>query len=755
MLRTGSGQPVTRVWPLAVLWLFASVPAWAQGVPKQRPAASLPRAEGPVKVDGVLDEPAWGQAALIDTFYETAFGDNRRPVVRTAARLMYDTSSLYVGVECEDPFPHRIRAPFVDRDNVFGDQDNFVVLLDTRNERRTALEFRVNPRGIQGDGVYNDASGNEDFSPDFYFETASRITERGWAAEIRIPLTSLRYSDADPQTWSLLLFRNYPREFRYVMFSSPVPRNTNCVICLSGELSDIRGLPQSRHLVVAPYVSGQRVDEAPASGAPLERGPIDGDLGLDAKWSPSSATVLDATVNPDFSQIEADVPRIAVNNRFALFYPEKRPFFLEGFDLLETPITAVYTRTITSPRWGGRATGKLGDSSYTLFAAQDRGGGSVVLPGPTGSTLADQDFRSVVGVGRYRRELGTSYAGFVYTGREIEGGGGNHVFGPDFQWRAGRIDSLTAQFLWSETETPQRPDLAAEWDGRRLSGHALYASYAHSPERWEVIARYSDFADGFRADQGFVPQVGYRRGYTEGSALFYPSEGLLTRVRATALAEYQEDRAGDLLLRRVGPVVAVQGRRALDASVGLSFDRVRTGDVLLDRTQVPFHLQLDPSRWLTRVSVTGTLGEEIDLVEARVGRGGNVNANLVLRPTSHLNLDLVSAWSWLDVDDPAGGRARLFTASVQRAKLVYNFTARLYLRLIAEWVDENRNPSLYAMAVTEDARFFTGSALLAYRLNWQTAVFAGYGDQRERPPQGGLVPASRQFFVKLSYALQR
>ena len=141
------------------------------------------------------------------------------------------------------------------------------------------------------------------------------------------------------------------------------------------------------------------------------------------KWTPSATTALDATVNPDFSQIESDVAQIGVNERFALAYPEKRPFFLEGVDLFSTPVQAVYTRSVTSPRWGARGTGKLGATSWTALVAEDRGGGSVILPGPDGSGLADQDFRSLDFVGRLRHDLGRSFVSFLGADKELEGGG--------------------------------------------------------------------------------------------------------------------------------------------------------------------------------------------------------------------------------------------------------------------------------------------------------------------------------------------
>ena len=691
---------------------------------------------------------------MVDTFYEIAFGDNRAPNVRTVVRLMYDDRHLYLAVECDDPDPRKIRAPYVDRDNVFGDQDNFAVFIDPRNDRRTAQEFRVNPRGVQGDAIYYDANGNEDFAPDFYYAAAARITERGWTAEIRIPFSSLRYPKTDPQTWGLLLSRNYPRDYRYLIYSSPLPRNYNCLLCHAGELSGLAGLPSSQHVVVAPYVSGQRVDASPEPGAPLEQSPLDGEAGLDLKWAAGTGTTLDATINPDFSQVEADVAQIAVNNRFALFYPEKRPFFLEGVDLFDTPIQAVYTRTITSPRWGGRATGKVRGTSYTLLAADDRGGGSVVLPGPTGSTLAPQDYRSVVGIGRVRRELGSSFVGALYSGREIDGGGYNRVFGPDFQWRPGRVDVLAGQFLWSETETPNRPDLAPEWDGSKLNGHALYAYWAHTPEKWDTFVRYRDIADGFRADEGFVPQVGYRRSEGQARLTFFPTQGFLTQLRPYAFGLYETNRANELIDRRYGGGLEFVGKRNFQGVFGVVASRVLTGDQLLDRTFVPFSLRVDPSRWLTQVGLSGEVGQDIDIVNVRVGRGGNLQANVVLRPSAHLALDLVSAWSWLDVARPDGGDGRLFTAQVERVKVVYNFSARLYLRLIAEYIQERRDTSLYAVPVSANSGAFSGSALLAYRLNWQTALFAGYGDDREEIVPGRLVPQSRQLFVKLSYAFQ-
>lgn len=715
----------------------------------------LKRSAGSIRVDGDLSDPGWQGAAVVDTFYETQPGDNAPPRVRTVALLTYDDQYFHIGLRCFDPEPSQIRAPFVDRDQIVGTDDNVAVFLDTRNDRRSAIEFRVNPRGSQGDAVWNDANFSEDFSPDFFYDTAARITPEGWTAEIRIPFSSLRYPRADPQTWGILIWRNYPREYRYAFHSSPLPRGSNCHICHMQSVTGLADLPAGGHLVVAPYATGtQAAFPEGALGSPLVDEDPEGDAGLDAKWTPNPDHALDATINPDFSQIEADVAQIAVNERFALFFPEKRPFFLEGVDLFDTPIQAVYTRTITSPRWGARATGKIGASAYTLLVSEDRGGGLAILPGPDFSDFALQDFRSIAAIGRLRRDIGTSFAGLLVTDREVRGGGFNRVLGPDFQWRPTGGDSITGQFLYAFTETPSRPELTAEWDGRELQGGALHLRWQHFTRGIEWSALYRDISEDFRADNGFLPQVGVREGEGFAGYNFYPS-GLLRRVRPQFFAEYTYDRAGDLVSRFIAPGVFFLGTRNLTGELSLNFDAIRVGRDPLERTNLFFFLQIDPSRRLSRISVNGNVGEEIDFANGRVGDGVRLSTTLTIKPTDHLALEVIGNRSWLDVDDSASGReGRLFTASVARLKATYNFTARALLRLIGQYVETERDPGLYRAAVSEKSGGFDGSALFAYKLNWQTVLFLGYQDNRVLLPDDALARSGRQLFLKISYAFQ-
>jgi hypothetical protein len=713
----------------------------------------VPRLSAPITVDGDVSDPGWADAAVVELLYEINPGDNVPPPVRTVARIGYDERFLYISFRCEEPDPRRIRAPFVDRDGITDDQDYVGILLDVENQHRAAIDFWIGPRGIQADSVFNEGTFTEDFGPDYFWQSAGRIGPDAWTAEVAIPLSSLRYPKSDKQAWALMLYRTYPREFNYQFYSVRVPRGSSCFLCQSATI-ELEGLPQTPHLVVAPYGALTSTKSYPGTDGYSGDGLVTkGKVGLDAKWLPNASTVLDATINPDFSQIESDTAQLAVNERFALFYPEKRPFFLEQVDLLQTPIQAVYTRTITSPLWGARLTGRGAGTSYTVLATQDRGGGSVVLPGPIFSGTAPQDFQSWVGIGRLRRDFGASFAGLLGTTRIIEGGGYNAVFGGDFQWRPNDADVVTGQYLYSASREPDRPDLSPVWQGQRLSGFGWTASWSHSSRTWSWELSHFDFADGFRADEGFVPQVGYRQEVGSLSRSFYPT-GFFSRLRPLAAADYAVDRDGSLISRRAFPGVAFQARGGIRGELDYAFEAVQIDGQTLDFDRFVWRLSASPARLVPNVSLSGNFGEQPDFSNVRVGTGGTVALSALLRPIDHLGLELLTDVQWLD--ETVDGRSdRLFTALVARAKAVYVFNSRMLVRLIGQYLTTRRDPSLWIEPVSARDGDFAGSALFSYKLNWQSVLFVGYGDNRVLQPDGALAKADRQFFLKVSYAFQR
>lgn len=752
--------PSIRLDALAVcaLALGTSLPSAGQDAAPPAPGLNARRITTPIRLDGVLDEEGWRLAERVETWFETNPGDNTPPAVGNLGYVVYDDRCFYAGFEFQDPEPRRIRAPLGDHDSTSSASDYAGVILDTRNDGRTGILFLANAHGIQYDAVTDDVTGNEDASPDFFWDAAARITDAGWSLEIRIPFASLRYPRTDPQTWGVMLDRNYPRDFRYQFFTTRLPRGGNCFICRSNKMAGLEKLPRGGGVVIAPYASASR-SASPVGdelGAPLDNDPIDGQVGLDVKWRPGAGTAVDATINPDFSQIESDVAQIAANERFALLFPEKRPFFLEGSELFATPIQALYTRTITAPRWGLRGTGKVGRTAYTALVVEDEGGGQVILPGPEGSTFADQDFRSYVGVARLRRDIGRSFVSLLGTAREVQGGGYNRVFGPDFQWRPGDSDNITGQVLWSWSETPQRPDLADEWDGRSLAGHAADLWWQRQTRTFDAYVEGKDISDGFRADAGFVPQVGYRRAYAESGYTFRP-QGFVRRLRFYMIGDLSNDRDGALLNRELSPGFSLDGKWNSFARIRWSADRVRNEGVTLSRQRLVYTIQTAPSRVLNQISLDGYVGGEIDFAQNRPGRGANVVFSATVRPTDHLELRFNNGRRWLNVDDGTGSgqRARLFTARVDRLRATYTFTPRFFVRAIGQWVETTSDPSLYVDEAEPRTGELSASALIAYKLNWQTVLFIGYGDDRELDQDEVLQRSDRQFFVKVSYALQR
>ena len=672
--------------------------------------------------------------------------------------LAYDDDALYAGFVFEDPDPARIRAPLGNRDNVPGYTDYGGVLIDVNDDGASAQMFLANARGIQYDAISNDASG-EDSAPDFFWQSAGSVTDSGWVLELRIPFSSLRYTNANPEQWRILLYRNYPRDFRYQFFSSRLPRDSPCFICNSTPLTGLSNLPTGSHLVVAPYVTGSQ-DSAPEGdiGTPLVRDDAETEIGLDVKWLPNPRTAIDLTLNPDFSQIESDVPLISANERFALFFPEKRPFFLEGTDLYETPFNAIYTRSFASPRWGTRATGDVGRTTYSLLVGEDRGGGSVIIPGPTGSSFANDDQESMVAMGRMRRNFGgDSFAAFLYSGRDRDDGSNNHVFGPDFRWQVTENDVITGQFLLSESRTPDLPDEADEWDGRKLSGHAAELWWYRQAEHWDYFVLYNELDDDFRADNGFQPRVGYRLGYSEIGRTFRPEDKPVSRVRASTQAIYRVDSDGRILETRLRPAVGFDAKLNSFFRLEAHLAEERAGDQLFDVNQVVPVVVLRPGGLLSRIQFSGRFGDAIDFANERPAEIGELNLSLNLRPSDHLELQINANRRALDVTTDDGRSGELFDAQVTRLRAIYNFSSRSWLRLIGQWLETNRNPDLYDDPADIDAlsESFAGSLVFAYKLNWQSVLFVGYGTSDELDADLNLEPASEEVFVKLSYAFQR
>src|SRR5579884_2684471 len=371
----------------------------------------VPRLAAQVAVDGALDEPAWRQAAVLTEFSEYRPVDGRPAADSTVVLVWYAPDAIYFGVRAFERHGAVVRATLADRDNIDAD-DRIEILLDTFLDRRRALLFAVNPLGVQEDGVDAGAAGGPsaggrfdatiDLNPDYVYQSRGRLTAWGYEVEIRIPFKSLRYQSADPQDWGLQVVRVVQHTGHEETWTPAVRANASFLI-QSGRLRGLTGLRRGLVLDATPEFT-TKVDGAPGAAGYAYTGTPE--LGGTVRWGVTQNLTLTATANPDFSQVEADVGQVTVNERFALFYPEKRPFFLEGLEQFDTPNSLLYTRRIAHPVFGAKLTGKVGGTGIAYLGAVDSRDQSATGTSPVYTFL------------RLRRDLGpASTLGLAYADR--------------------------------------------------------------------------------------------------------------------------------------------------------------------------------------------------------------------------------------------------------------------------------------------------------------------------------------------------
>jgi len=667
--------------------------------------------------------------------------------VRTEARYAYDDQALYVAVRAWDPEVGALRAPFARHDKVLADQDMIVLFIDPVGNRKFAQFFRVNPRGAVGDGLYNEDSGAEDFSPDFEFEVATGRFEGGWTAEFRIPFRVLRYTDPPSKQWSTMVFRNYPRDERYRISSSKLPRDQNCFICLNEPLTGLDALPAARNLSITPELTVRTVDTRNA-GAPTTR-ETDVVPSVDIKWRPRADVVVDATINPDFSQVEIDAPQLSGNAQFALFYPEKRPFFLEGADILEAPFRAIYTRSVTDPAWGLRATQRSERFDGTVLVTRDDGGGTVLLPNTYGTNYAVQDFKSVATFARARWQAGGATIGLLATDRSIEGGRGyNRVMGPDFVWFPDVEQRLRAQVLGSWT-TAQPVDRRLV-KGELASGHAALVDYAYRGTQWEEFLDFEDVSRDFRADNGFFFQNGYRRIYSETTRKFLGAFGF-NEVSPYLFAEYKTAPDGKVQYQQnnLGLRVGLPRATTIFSEIRINnLVAVRDGGGLRKRDQFYVGIESNPFPWFARLYSELAYGDRVDVFNNRVGKGHFYTVQATLRPHPRAEIEYRIDNDTIDAREAVEGSNRILLQRVQQLLTVWHFTARDSVRAIWQKDSRRRSASLWEDPVSHHERFDTVSLVYGHRRGIGTTLYVGANYGRVRDPDAGVKTYQAELFVK-------
>ncbi|MBK8739238.1 MAG: carbohydrate binding family 9 domain-containing protein [Betaproteobacteria bacterium] len=735
-----------------VLWAAAHG-AWAQTnsapVAPAATTAAYQLGHAParaIRVDGKLDEDAWRAAPVIDHFSENLPLARSTSRHRTELRMLVSGHDLHVGMKSYDEDPDAIRAPLVRRDGVLGDQDFFALYLDSVGTRTFGQFFRINARGVLSDGSWNDQIGLEDFSPDFEYEGAAArfddATGRGWSAEMRIPLTSLRMPDPPPKEWTFIFFNSWTRDTRYRVANVPLPRDWSCMLCIAQPITLPPDMPHATGWSVTPQATFSRQKDRDA-GAPSA---TDRRIraGVDAKWRITGDTIIDATFNPDFSQIEIDAPQLAANTQFALFFPEKRPFFLEGADLFDMPLRAVYTRSFTDPKWGTRITRRAAQRDFTLLAAHDEGGGFTLLPGAYATSFAEQRGADTL-LARGRQHYDGFTLGEVATWRRDDQGRTNIVAGGDTVVRLDNDSRLRAQALGSYTRD-------RDWRPGAVSGSAASVEYAHLGPAWEVNVGGEALNANFRADQGFIAQNDYHRA-SANVARKWQDFGSWSEAAVFVNAEHKRTPAGATLLNALRLGAFGNTARNTWLTVEPRYEEVRVTErgALHPVRYVHLHIESTPFPWLSYLAWDIDTGERVDVANDRVGRGTAITGTTRMRFFERTELDLRSNWQWVAASTPAG-RRRVLTERTLQATGVFHIDARNNVRIIAQDGSTSRNPALYAdTAVSAKIRNRVFSLVYAFRAGLQMSVYVGASTARDRDTDGGVDRRVQEAFVKVAY----
>lgn len=745
-----------------------ALPAWGNTPELQHPTAlRLAAGEATPVIDGQLDDAAWLRAPVYERFAQFLPADKQAARWRTTVQVLVTEDALIFGIRAWDPEPSRIRAPLARRDQVKADQDFVSVFIDPVGHRRTAQYVRVSAAGGVEDGLFAAEEDTEDSAPDFDIHAAATRLPDGYSIELRWPIAALRFPHDGGAPWRIMVARNIPRDDRTLNVSSPALNKD--ALSFIAELQPLDGLGDLVEQVRERSFIGFRPeltvrstrDSSDESGTRRTR---KASLGAEFKWRPRADWVLDATLNPDFSQVELDAPQLAGNTRFALSVPEKRPFFLESADVVgptqpdesgeNRSLAAFYTRAITDPDWGLRATWRGAGAEATALNLRDAGGGTVLRAGAFATRSGVQPRGSQASFARGRTQLGDLGLAGLVSLRDFGKGLTTQVIGSDAVWRAGDSDQWRGHLLLSDTT------LGLDADGQvlrvsRERGHRAWAAWRHRDADWAANVNVEEISPRFANDNGFVNQSGIRRASAFGYLRLGPREfaGIDMHDHEVQL-KVQETRtlADPLLGVAAGQVVdrlfqpgfwfAAARNTGVWGHVGLDSHRARSGGRLHPIRTLLIGMESNPGELLNYVDAEVEWGRRLDVDADRVGLGAQaqIQAQMRLPLPAGLWLEFEQRFGLAWVDAPDGHRA--FTDRSAQSLVVLHLSPRDSLRLIQQQTRFNRRDDASANLAAQNNRGRVLSLMFQHRVGLSRIISLGLNRAREQP---GAVRASEVF----------
>ena len=733
------------------------------------PSVAIPRLEGTATVDGVLDEPVWGQAARLTGFSQFQPVDSRPAEEATEVRVWYAPDAIWFGIIAHDRDPGSVHATNANRDNLDSD-DRVRIYLDTFDDRRRAYFFGVNPFGAQEDGVKTEGAsspgsimgGSEDKTPDFIWQSKGRLTPEGYVVEIRVPFKSLRYNGtAGAQRWGIQIVRE-TRRTGYQDTWTDAHRANASFLVQSGRLVGIHDIRRGVVIEAQPtFTSAWNGQRDPGTGD-FHRADPTSDIGLNLRLGFTSLTA-DGTWNPDFSQVEADAGQVTLNQRFALFFPERRQFFLEGIELFSTPNQLVYTRTVNDPQAGVKLTGKVGGTTVAYLGAVDRQQGPDAL----------------VNVARARRDLGgNSYLGLTATDRTADQRY-NRVISADVRYVFGGMYYFAPQLGLSATRdsagaaTRTSPIWQLELDRTGRS--------------WGFNYKLVGIGDGFEAQDGFVNRNNDVSGHIFNRLTWYGGRGSFVESVNTFFGpswiwDYAGFKLGDATEGGTSTTVTARLRGGWNVTSVLTtnfyeFDRARYAGFTHDTGTgaVPFipRNQYDGGHalngtiatptWQTLdASATFEAGRTAIFNEASDGKYWSMQAGIDVRPRSSIRIGATLLYAKLSRvrDGSEFGRQ-----IIPRLRAEFQPSRALFFRLVGQYVsarqaaleDAGGNP-ITGGAPAGESNDLRIDLLGSYQPSPGTVLFLGYGSGNTGARTLTFKDLTRQedgFFLKLAYLFRK
>lgn len=748
--------------------------------PPERPVVRPPRIDTTITLDGRLDESVWSLAQSLSGFHQYRPLDQQPAEQETTVKVWYSPTAIYFGIIAHDKHPGSIRATLADRDKIDED-DRVQIFLDTFNDRRRAFVFGVNPLGVQEDGVRSEGNSGGggggrggggggggggatslDRSPNYLFDSKGLITDSGYVVEVRIPFKSLRYPGGKELTWGFNVVRSTQRS-GFEDTWTDARRGNLSFLSQAGFLVGMSGIRRGVVTEVQPFVTAAANGVIDTRLGRFVRDPLKPDFGVNFRLGFTSLSV-DGTINPDFSQVESDAGQVTLNERFALFFPERRPFFLEGIELFQTPGSIVYTRRIANPVAGGKVTGKFGRLGIAHLTAVDE----------QNDELTGERTHPFVSVTRIRSDIGAnSLVGATLTDRSV-GGGFSRTVAADSRLALGSLYAFNTSVANSWRHDSSGTVAAPAWSiGLDRTGRS-----------WGFGYNFEGRDPGFEAALGFVPRVGdvnlrlfnrvtifgKRGAFFEGITLF----GGASRYWDYRRFGHAEPTEGDQSLSGFG---RLRGGWSYGWSTRLGF--VDFNPDFYAGAEVMVNGRLSPYRGLARLEKAVDLSFNVStpnlpqgssnirvsrrevgiFSEASEGREVQISAGAEIRPQPWVRLE--GNWVYSKLTRRRDG-SEFGRTMIPRLRLEFQPNRTYFLRIISEYRSQRRAER--RSALTGDVLYFEGApseatttnrfrvdVLLSFQPSPGTVAFLGYGAGYERD----LVKQDDGFFFKLAYQFRR